>query len=211
MVYNNVSIIAIIIGFFCLGYLFNNLLRKIIDGYNDGKYKKEITDIFQNVLDNLYTNKTSFISRINNTVTIMTELNEVGVVNVVYLMDRRDIAIFKGDKCIYTSDSIDKSVVDEIIVGVDVFYKHEINDVVNVMGMVFSRDEFENKFKIKVEDMKKGMFGGFPKEEMSDIEKIKRQNEIKFNIDDILDRITSVGIENLTPEEKRFLDSYNNE
>lgn len=207
MVYSN---IAIIIGFFCLGYLFNNLLRKVIEGYNDGKYRKKITDIFQNVLDNLYTNKTSFVSRINNTVTIMTELNE-GIVNVVYLMDRRDIAIFKGDKCIYTSDSIDRSLVDEIIAGLDVFYKHEINDVVNIMGMVFSRDEFENKFKIKVEDMKKGMFGGFPKEEMSDIEKIKRQNEVKFNIDDILDRITSVGIENLTPEEKRFLDSYNNE
>jgi hypothetical protein len=207
MVYSN---IAIIIGFFCLGYLFNNLLRKIVEGYNDSKYRKEITSIFQNVLDNLYTNKTSFVSRINNTVTIMTELNEC-IVNVVYLMDRRDIAIFKGDKCIYTSDSIDKSLVDEIIVGLDVFYKREINDVVNVMGMVFSRDEFENKFKIKVEDMKKGMFGGFPKEEMSDIEKIKRQNEVKFNIDDILDRITSVGIENLTPEEKRFLDSYNNE
>jgi hypothetical protein len=126
-------------------------------------------------------------------------------------MDRRDIAIFKGDKCIYTSDSIDKSLVDEIIVGVEVFYKHEINDVVNVLGMIFSRDEFENKFKVKVEDIKKGMFSGFPKEEMSDIEKIKRQNDLKFNIDDILDRITSVGIENLTPEEKRFLDSYNNE
>jgi len=210
MVYSNVSIIAII-GFFCLGYLFNNVLRSILEYYNNKKYKKEITDIFQGVLDNLYTNKTSFISRINGTVTIMTELNEIGMVNIVYLMDRRDIAIFKGDKCIYTSDSIDKSLVDEIIVGVEVFYKHEINDVVNVMGMVFSRDEFENKFKIKVEDMKKGMFGGFPKEEMSDIEKIKRQNEVKFNIDDILDRITSVGIENLTPEEKRFLDSYNNE
>ena len=208
MVYSNV---AIIIGFFCLGYLFNNLLRKVIDGYNNGKFIKEITDIFQSVLDNLYTNKTSFVSRINGTVTIVTELDKIGMVNIVYLMDRRDIAIFKGDKCIYTSDSIDKSLVDEIIVGLDVFYKREINDVVNVMGMVFSRDEFENKFKIKVEDMKKGMFGGFPKEEMSDIEKIKRQNEVKFNIDDILDRITSVGIENLTPEEKRFLDSYNNE
>jgi hypothetical protein len=208
MVYSNV---AIIIGFFCLGYLFNNLLRKVIDGYNNGKFIKEITDIFQSVLDNLYTNKTSFVSRINGTVTIVTELDKIGMVNIVYLMDRRDIAIFKGDKCIYTSDSIDRSLVDEIIVGLDVFYKHEINDVVNIMGMVFSRDEFENKFKIKVEDMKKGMFGGFPKEEMSDIEKIKRQNEVKFNIDDILDRITSVGIENLTPEEKRFLDSYNNE
>ena len=211
MVYSNISIIAIIIGFFGLGYLFNNLLRKIIEGYNDGKYKKEITDIFQSVLDNLYTNKTGFVSRINGTVTIMTELNKIGMVNVVYLMDRRDIAIFKGDKCIYTSDPIDKSLVDQIIVGVDVFYKHEINDIVNVLGMVFSRDEFESKFKIKVEDIKKGMFGHSPKEEVSDIEKIKRQNEVKFNIDDILDRITSVGIENLTPEEKKFLDSYNNE
>lgn len=203
MVYSNGSIIAIIIGFFSLGYLFNNLLRKIVDKYNDGKFIKEITDIFQSVLDNLYTNKTSFVSRINGTVTIMTELDKIGMVNIVYLMDRRDIAIFKGDKCIYTSDSIDKSLVDQIIVGVEVFYKHEINDVVNVLGMVFSRDEFESKFKIKVEDIKKGMFGHSPKEEVSDIEKIKRQNEVKFNIDDILDRITSVGIENLTPEEKK--------
>lgn len=211
MVFRNESVIAIILGFFCLGYLFNNILRKIIEGYNDGKYRKEITDIFQSILDNIYTNKTSFISRINGTVTIMTELNTIGMVNVVYLMDRHDIAIFKGDKCIYTSDPIDKSLVDQIIVGVETFYKHEINDIVNVLGMVFSRDEFESKFKIKVEDIKKGMFGGMSKEEMSDIEKIKRQNEVKFNIDDILDRITSVGIENLTPEEKRFLDSYNNE
>lgn len=211
MVYSNSSIIAIIVGFFCLGYLFNNLLRKIVEGYKDGKYRKEITDIFQNILDNLYTNKTSFISRINGTVTIMTELNNIGMVNVVYLMDRRDIAVFKGDKCIYTSDPIDRSLVEEIVIGVEVFYKHEMNDIVNVLGMIFSRVEFENKFKIKVEDIKKGMFGDVPREEMSDVEKIKRQNEVKFNIDDILDRITSVGIENLTPEEKRFLDSYNNE
>lgn len=213
MVFRNESVISIILGFFCLGYLFNNILRKIIEGYNDGKYRKEITDIFQSILDNIYTNKTSFISRINGTVTIMTELSEIGMVNIVYLMDRRDIAIFKGDKCIYTSDTIDRTLVEEIIVGVETFYKHEINDVVNVLGMIFSRTEFENKFKIKVEDIKKGMgmFGGIPKEEMSDIEKIKKQNDVKFNIDDILDRITSVGIENLTPEEKRFLDSYNNE
>ena len=100
MVFRNESVIAIILGFFCLGYLFNNILRKIIEGYNDGKYRKEITDIFQSILDNIYTNKTSFISRINGTVTIMTELNTIGMVNVVYLMDRHDIAIFKGDKCI---------------------------------------------------------------------------------------------------------------
>jgi hypothetical protein len=209
MVYSNTTIVAIIIVFFGLGYLFNNLLRKIIDVYNEKNYKKEIDNIFQSILDNIYTNKTSFNSRINNTVSVMTELSEIGSVNIVYLMDRKDIAVFKGDKCIYTSDSVEKKLVDEIISGVEIFYKHEINDVVNVMGMVFSRDEFEKKFGVKVEDMKKMSFG--QKEEMSDIDKIKKRNEVKFDIDDILDRIGSVGIENLTPEERKFLDNYNNE
>jgi hypothetical protein len=139
----------------------------------------------------------------------MTELESLGSINIIYMMDRKDIAVFKGDKCVYTSDSAEKTLVEEIIMGVEIFYKHEINDVVNVMGMVFSRDEFEKKFGVKVEDMKKG-FGGM-KDEMSDIEKIKKRNAVKFNIDEILDRISSVGIENLTPEERNFLDNYNNE
>lgn len=209
MVYSNGVIIAIILGFFGLGYLFNYLLRKILDIYNEKNYKKEINDIFQGILDNIYTNKTSFNNRINNTVSLITELTDVGEINIVYLMDRNDIAVFKGDKCIYTSDSVNKSLVDEIIVGVEIFYKHEINDVVNVLGMVFSRDEFEKKVGVKVDDLKKGSFGGM-KDEMSDIDKIKQRNEIRFNIDDILDRISSVGIDNLTTEEKKFLDNYNN-
>lgn len=209
MVYSNATIIAIILGFFALGYLFNNLLRKILDVYNEKNYKKEINDIFQGILDNIYTHKTSFNSRINNTVSVMTELENLGSINIVYLMDRKDIALFKGDKCIYTSDSAEKELVEEIIMGVEIFYKHEINDVVNVMGMVFSRDEFEKKFGVKVDDIKKGKFG--PKEELSDVDKIKKRNEFKFNIDEILDRISSVGIENLTPEERNFLDNYNNE
>jgi hypothetical protein len=200
----------ILLGGICLGYLLNNLVRKILDVYQEKNYKKEINDIFQGILDNIYTHKTSFNSRINNTVSVMTELENLGSINIVYLMDRKDIAVFKGDKCIYTSDSAEKTLVEEIIMGVEIFYKHEINDVVNVMGMVFSRDEFEKKFGVKVEDIKKGNFRGL-KEEMSDIEKIKKRNSVKFNIDEILDRISSVGIENLTPEERNFLDNYNNE
>ena len=178
------------------------------DFYNEKNYKKEIDDIFQSILDNIYTNKTSFNSRINNTVSVMTDLQKIGSVNIVYLMDKKDIVIFKGEKCIYTSDSVEKTLVEEIITGVEIFYKHEINDVVNVFGMVFSRDEFEKKFGIKVDDIQKMSFG---QKEMSDIDKIKKRNEVKFNIDDILDRISSVGIENLTLDERKFLDNYNNE
>ena len=199
----------ILLGGICLGYLLNILVRKVLDFYSEKSYKKEINEVFQGILDNIYTHKTSFNSRINNTVSVMTELDDLGSINIVYLMDRKDIAVFKGDKCIYTSDSAEKTLVEEIIMGVEIFYKHEINDVVNVMGMIFSRDEFEKKFGVKVEDIKKG-FGGM-KEEMSDIDKIKKRNSVKFNIDEILDRISSVGIENLTPEERNFLDNYNNE
>jgi hypothetical protein len=34
----------------------------------------------------------------NNSVSIETEISE-GIVNIVYLMDRDDVAIFKGDSC----------------------------------------------------------------------------------------------------------------
>lgn len=200
----------ILLGGICLGYILNNLVRKVLDIYQEKNYKKEINDIFQGILDNIYTHKTSFNSRINNTVSVMTELDNLGSINIVYLMDRKDIAVFKGDKCIYTSDSAEKTLIEDIIMGVEIFYKHEINDVVNVMGMIFSREEFEKKFGLKVEDLKKGNFGGL-KEDISDIEKIKKRNSVKFNIDEILDRISSVGIENLTPEERKFLDNYNNE
>ena len=46
-------------------------------------------------------------------------------------------------------------------------------------------------------------------DENSDIQNIIKKNNNKFNIDDILDKINRVGIENLTKEEKDFLNNYN--
>lgn len=205
------SILTTFIGALCLGYLINNVVRKIVDKYNISKYNDEVNGIFSNILDNLYTNKTQFQNRINNTVSITTNIGNIGDINIIYLMDKKDVAIFKNERCIYTSDSVDKDILDEILVTIEIYYKSEMNDVVNLLGMVFSREDFENKFNIKVEDIKKGMFGpGFNVGEQSDIDKIVKRNKSKFNIDDILDRISSVGIENLTEEEKKFLDNYKN-
>ena len=44
-----------------------------------------------------------------------------------------------------------------------------------------------------------------------EIEKIKTENRRKFNIDEILDKISSLGIASLTIEERLFLDNYSNE
>ena len=72
----------ILLGGICLGYLLNNLVRKILDLYQERNYKKEINDIFQGILDNIYTHKTSFNNRINNTVSVMTELENLGSINI---------------------------------------------------------------------------------------------------------------------------------
>ena len=45
----------------------------------------------------------------------------------------------------------------------------------------------------------------------NEIDKIKSENKKKFNLDDILDKISSSGIDSLTFEERVFLDNYSNE
>ena len=133
-----------------------------------------------------------------------------GLLNIMYMMDKKDVAIFKSDKCIYTSELLDDKILDEVITAIDTYHNDKILDTVNMMGLIFSREDFEKKFNVKVEDLQKNMYGGVPNQEVSDIDRIKNENENKYNIDDILERITSVGIENLTSDEREFLDNYNN-
>ena len=58
---------------------------------------------------------------------------------------------------------------------------------------------------VKVDDFKNTSFT----KEVSDIDKIIKDNDVKFDINFILDRISAVGIDNLTKEEREFLNNYN--
>jgi hypothetical protein len=195
---------------FVVGFLVSNLIRKVYDRYIDKIDVDKINSIYREVLENIYKDKTFFKSRMNNSISIGTEISE-GLVDVVYLMDRNDIAIFKDDACIYSSSAVDTDVVDEIIVSINIYHKKEIDDIINIFGFIFSKEYFENKFKIKVEDIKKNMNIAFGNNdnEVSDIDKIKKKNENRYDINEILDRIQLVGIENLTVSERKFLDNYN--
>jgi hypothetical protein len=163
---------------------------------------KKVNDVYSKLLENIYGNRTTFTSRINNTVSLETLIDGEVKVNVMYMMDKKDIAIFKNDNCLYTSNLVKPDLLDEIITAIDIYHKDKIVDTVNMMGLIFSREEFERKFNLKVEDLKKGMYAPM---EVYDID----EDEIDFDIDYILDRISEVGIENLTPDEKEFLDNYN--
>lgn len=199
------SIIAL--GAFCLGFVFSHLLTKFMSNMEDKKAIKKVNDIYKKLLENVYGNRTVFTSRINNSISLETLIEGEGKVNVMYMMDKKDIALFKNDKCIYTSDLVKVDLLDEIVTAIDIQHKDKILDTVNMMGLIFSREDFEKKFNMKVEDMKRGMYGPM---EVYDIDKMISDDEIDFDIDYILDRINAVGIDNLTPDEKEFLDNYNN-
>ena len=155
--------------------------------------------------------KSKFKTRVNDMVYLSVYLEEHGEVDLIYLLDKDDIAIFQDTKCLYTSDGIDKSLVDEIISTIYKIYGKKINDVVEILGFVFYREEFENSFNIKVEDLKKSNLFSNLSNDMGEIEKIKTENKKRFNIDEILDKISSFGIASLTIEERLFLDNYSNE
>lgn len=194
-----------------LGCIFGIFISKIRDQHLSKKSmriaREEINSIFKNVLDNITNGKTVFHNRMNNNVTIKTKLDTMGDISIIYLMDRQDIAIFKEDKCIYTSDLVDGKLVESIIINICVFFKNEMKDIVNLMGIIYYRPDFEKRFNIKIDDIKKGLYGeGIA--ELSDVNKIIKDNESKFNIDSILDKINTVGIEGLTDDERKFLDNY---
>lgn len=198
----------IIVCSFGLGFLCSNLVKIYLEQVESEKLTNKVNGIYSNLLENIYSDKTVFISRINNTVSIETNIESEGLLNIMYMMDKKDVAIFKSDKCIYTSELLDDNILDEIVNAIDTYHNDKIVDTVNMMGLIFSREDFEKKFNVKVEDLQKNMYGP-NNQEVSDVDRIKNDNETKYHIDDILDRITSVGIENLTPDEKEFLDNYN--
>jgi len=187
-----------------IGGLITYVFLHLINRSKNKSILEDNKNQFIQILKNIKSGKTKFKSRVNNTIYIETSLNDYGNVGLVYLMDRQDIAIFKDEKCIYTSNLIDSSLVNEITKAIDTKHNKDINDVIEVLGFVFSREDFEKSFNVNIKELKNNI-----KKEESDIERIVNKNKKKFDIDEILDKISKVGIENLTEEEKQFLKNYN--
>lgn len=198
--------ILIYITIFLSGFYIRHLMGKYADSVKRNNLIKDINNQFKEVLNNILSNNSIFKNRINNDVYINTKLKDYDDVNVIYLMDRKDIAIFKDGKCIYTSEMAEKDTIKSITTAIDKKFEDKINDVVEVLGFVFSREDFERTFKIKIEDLTNPEKMKMMDE--SDIDKIVRENDSKFNIDNILDKINKVGIDNLTEDEKKFLKNY---
>ena len=204
------EIVSIFGGGVLIGYLFKLWSDRLTDKVNNLREIKDKNDQYEKVYQNVINKKSRFKTRVNNTVYIGTKLPDYGRVTIVYLLDKNDIVIFKEDKCIITSDLINKELVDKIIKEINYRHGYRIDDIVEVLGLIFYRPDFEKTFNVNFQDIKeRAMRMGKEMGEMSDIDKIQKRNKVRFDIDEILDKINKVGIENLTNEEKEFLNNFN--
>jgi len=192
------------------GYLQKRLTDRMIRLQNE-KMELEKKNDYIEVISKIKLGQSQFKTRVNDTVYVELNLTKYGDVDVIYLMDRHDVAIFQGAKCLHTSDGIQKDIMSELISIINKKYHKKINDVIEVLGFVFYREEFEKSFNMKSEDFKKLPMFDNMKTEISEIDKINIDNQKRFDIDEILDKISALGIQSLTLEERLFLDKYSNE
>ena len=152
------------------------------------KTQKKTEDFFIEVTSM----KLTFKQRVNNMVQFFTPEKDY---TIVYIMDKKEIAIFEKDNCVAISSSISKEVTDKIINKIEVDFKSEINDdVLDINGQKISKKYFE-KLSTSAE-------------KPSDIESLVEENETRFTVDDILDKILESGRESLTEKELEFLNNH---
>ena len=120
--------------YFIAGILFKAFIDGAIQTHKLLKLKKENEQKFKQVLRRIKKDKSTFKTRINNTVYIKTTLNETDNVDVILFLDTKKVAIFKNDVCLHTSDSINEELRKELVKEIEEKYTKEIEDTVELLG-----------------------------------------------------------------------------
>ena len=201
--------ISFVVGVLLGAKVYKTMVENEVKKEND-KLIENINKQYVQLLDNITTGLSKFKSRVNSTVHIESTLQDHGNIDIIYLLDKNDVAIFQNNKCLYTSDKADKHVISDIAKAIDHLYKREISEVVNFFGLVLSKQDFEKQFKFDFNEMQK-LVKNTENQDQSEVDKIIDENQSKFDVDEILDKISKYGISILTPEEKKFLDNLGNE
>lgn len=195
---------------FLLGFLYAKATDKIKEYFKSKKLLKDMSNQFQEILENIKKGKAVFVSRVNHTVMLDTRLKDYNIVNVVYLMDKSVVCIFKENKCIYTSEKLDKNLIDSLIDNIKEKYGTQIDDVVEVLGVTISREELENKLKDFEKTHPNIDLTAMNRQDQTEVEKIVEENEERYDVDSILDKISKLGMSKLTKEELEFLKNQSN-
>ena len=139
------------------------------------------------------TSSVKFSSRYNNTVTFLVSTTFKGKVDLVFFLDKSDFRILSKGEFILGTEHADKKIIEDLCLKLEESYDKDLKDCVKVMGHIVDRKT------VKLVNPNVTFPPAFPEDEVE---------ESNFTIDGVLDRITQVGMENLTDDEKRFLEQY---
>lgn len=189
--------IAIAITFFILGLLFGFISFMQFSKWESNKQIQKIKDehdmIYSEIEKLIGTKSVVFLGRYNDNITFRIMTVKEGVVDMIFFFDKKDVSLFKKNDCIYGTHYANRETINSICLKLEKHFSKEINDCVKIMGNIIDRKTV-SKLNPGVE-----FPPAFPKEP-----------DRIFTIDDILDRISEVGLNNLTDEEKNFLNQYQN-
>lgn len=185
------------------GVIISYLVIKAATNYQKNIKSLEIKTQFSLILNNIKNGRSKFKTRVKDTVILDTTLPDFGEVSIIYFMEKKEISICKEDKCIYTSTQLeDQEIVKKTASIIEEIHRKKIDDVIEVMGITVYRKEFEKNMNIQIEDIRKQIKIQNP---LTDIDKIRQENNLKLDVDEILDKISKQGIESLTQQELEFL------
>lgn len=181
--------------------------------YKTYKFLLDNYNIFDELLTNINSNKTKFICRYNDIVSLSTKIS-IGSCRIDYLISEKKIYISIKNEYKYTSilfsHLMEKNyyfkplfkktnIINDICLEINSKFNSEINDTIVIMNNTFDKKTILDR----VQKLKIGDF--------IDITNVdKKEEERQYTIDEILDRINEVGMKNLTEEEKNFLKNYQN-
>jgi hypothetical protein len=161
---------------------------------NEADLKSKHESVYQKVLNNILNGSAKFVSRINNAVQIGTNIPDHGDVSVIYFLDRKEVAIFKEQDCLYTTSMVNAETVDSISRAVWSKYANKINDTISILGHVYDKQSFVK------------MYGNVFDPTTLDLNQFSNEpTDQPLDLDDILDKINKVGYDNLSDVEKQFL------
>lgn len=168
--------------------------REIINKINQKEH------YFRNILECIKDGKSEFKNRFLHNVYLKVRTKNK-TIDIIYFIEKEDIVIIENRELKYTTENVNVEIRKDIINSIKEYHSDEINDIIDLFGIILSKKDFEKNFKINIEKYLK-------------IKALKKEGsfdkEPDFNIDDILDKIGNDGIESLTVEEIKYLDDYSN-
>ncbi len=144
--------------------------------------------VYKSVLNNFNNKLVAFDYRINNVVEMSTSLPFEGDILIMYFFDKKEVSIFRGRDCLYSSTYCDPKILEDIVRAIWTSFANQINTGLSINGNFLDSGTV---YKTNNGTTNGNVSSAKPKK--------------TFKIDDILDKINIVGYENLSNEEKEFL------